>query len=194
VDNCRFKNNVLLDSSETRNSGLIFSELGGDVEVQNSLFFNNQVNTSYLYDWYGLNGAITAVDIEGKIEIDTKIDVRDSCFIHTRGISYSPVLGSVWSDGALTQSNNYAVGNAFVQEKKCDGIGRLLMNPYYFYYGYYNFSTALCQEQFTASSCAQFPEYTAATTASNSKTSSGSILVTFVMAPVLTVVALGLLF
>jgi hypothetical protein len=129
VDGTIFKNNILVDSTTSRNAGLIFTDLGGQIFVNNSLFINNTVSTSYKDGWYGLNAIINANDIAARDEITSNINVMNSCFIQNKGITYSLVFGAMWGDAVLNSRNNYAYGNFYQQSKyQYCGIGQLYMN------------------------------------------------------------------
>lgn len=153
-----FKNNTLVKSTVSRNSGLISTDIGGTIFVNRSLFIDNIVNTSHAdSQWDGLHAVINANDVSGQSDIITNINVVDSCFVRNKGISFSLVFGAVWGDGVLNSRNNYASGNVYLYPTYSDcGIGQLYMNDYYNYFGYYNLSTGLCQRKFVASSCTSF--------------------------------------
>jgi len=155
VENSIFRDNRISESTKSRNSGLIFSELGGSIIIDNSIFSNNKVvGTTNEYIWVGLNAIICVLDVQGDPELDAMIYVTDSCFVGNQGVSSSLVLGGVWSDGRLHQTNNFAADNSFVEEDyACSGIGRIMMDPQYTYYGYYNFSKSDCVGEFSAATC-----------------------------------------
>lgn len=145
-----------MDTNYTKNSGLIFSDLGGSVKVTNTLFTDNIVNTTYPSDWYGLYAVINAFDISGNISITSKVDVQNCCFVRNAGISFSLVFGGEYGDGTMTQTSNTASQNTFLQSgtKACNGIGQLYMNPGYYYSDrYYNFTLGKCIQTFSSSQC-----------------------------------------
>ena len=123
--------------------------------MTNSLFTDNIVNTTYPFDWYGLNAIINAYDISGDSSITSKVDVQNSCFVKNAGVSFALVLGGVYGDGTMTQTGNTAYQNTFLQSgtKACSGIGELYMDPNYYYGGYYNFTLGKCLQTFSSSQC-----------------------------------------
>jgi len=169
-----FKNNTLVSSTVSRNSGIIFTDLGGTIVVNKSLFMDNIVNTTLANaTWDGLHAVINANDISGQTPVLSNINVADSCFVRNKGLSFSLVLGAIWGDGVLNSRNNYANGNTFLYQNYSDcGIGQLYMNIYYNYFGYYNLSTGLCQKKFTASSCSSFSSEILAIKTTNTTTAS----------------------
>ena len=159
MDNSIFKANTLVESTITRNSGLIFTDMGGRIVVNNSLFIDNSVNTTHIAsNWDGLHAVINANDVGAFPDIVSIVNVENSCFVRNKGISFSLVFGAVWGGASMNSKNNYASGNSYLDPsyKSC-GIGQLYMNTYYDYFGYYNLSTGICQKTFSAASCSSFP-------------------------------------
>jgi hypothetical protein len=180
VDGSAFKNNRLVDSSTTKNSGLVFSDLGGTVTVKNSYFVDNTVNTTYQYNWYGLNAIINVNDISGDSSIASKVDVQNCCFMENQGISFSLVVAGVYGDGNITASNNFATLNSFMQSgsRACYGAGQLYMDPAFYYDQYYNFTLARCLYTFTASHCS-LAQYSTSTPYTSSAHLSSAVSVVF---------------
>eukprot|EP00559_Dactyliosolen_fragilissimus_P002112 CAMPEP_0184871580 /NCGR_PEP_ID=MMETSP0580-20130426/40801_1 /TAXON_ID=1118495 /ORGANISM="Dactyliosolen fragilissimus" /LENGTH=1089 /DNA_ID=CAMNT_0027374257 /DNA_START=135 /DNA_END=3404 /DNA_ORIENTATION=- len=153
VENSIFDNNTLVVDTDYPNSGIIKSEVGGKIEVFNSTFSNNDLNTGdvefqhraiiYFMNWERiLNYEYDILTLEGNDLIDNS------------GMTFSLAVSGFWgSDNAtVTSVDNFQSGNYLSQPdgNPCYGISQMIHNTQYWedYYYYSYHYDAFCLELF----------------------------------------------
>jgi len=142
VENSIFKTNKLIESYGTYNNshaGIITSNVGGKIDISNSKFIDNDVETADYSN--GIRAIVYAIeenaDYSGN-QHETYLSISNSTFLGNKGITYALIVGGLWNDGKLFESNNYESKNQPLLE--CYGIGRFTLDfdDYYdYYYNYY---------------------------------------------------------
>merc|ERR1712238_574254 len=147
VENSIFKTNKLIESYGTYNNshaGIITSNVGGKIDISNSKFIDNDVETADYNK--GIRAIVYAVeenaDYSGN-QHETYLSISNSTFLGNKGITYALIVGGLWNDGKLFESNNYESKNQPLLE--CYGIGRFTLDfdDYYDYYYYYDYDVLL---------------------------------------------------
>merc|ERR1711957_428719 len=168
VENSIFKTNKLIESYGTYNNshaGIITSNVGGKIDISNSKFIDNDVETADYSN--GIRAIVYAVeenaDYSGN-QHETYLSISNSTFLGNKGITYALIVGGLWNDGKLFESNNYESKNQPLLE--CYGIGRFTLDfdDYYYYYDYDVLLKTQCVAAFSNTGSILTPEVNQALT------------------------------
>ena len=152
IDNCSFRENKLIDDSNSPDAGIITSYVGGNITVTNSLFQDNDLEKDDLE--YAFRSIIYAVEQEpyytNNTE-DTNLILSDSIFRDNVGATFALVMIGLWGDGYFIQSRNIQTNNLLAEpyDHACFGVARLEQNfaDYYEYYYDYNWNETQAEDK-----------------------------------------------